>query len=78
MRRFTQPFSRFEKHMDEVNGKKTLLQNEITRLNTEMGNVKIRTVNQPPLDKPAIHGNFCHLSLLCQPLPRGFRATNVN
>lgn len=41
--------------MDEINGKKTLLQNEITRLNTEMGNVKIRTVNQPPLDKPSIH-----------------------
>ena len=51
----TQPLFRFEKHMEEVNGKKTLLQNEITRLNTEMGNVKIRTVNQPPLDKPSIH-----------------------
>ena len=41
--------------MEEINGKKNLLQNEITRLNTEMGNVKIRTVNQPPLDKPSIH-----------------------
>ena len=39
--------------MEEINGKKMLLQNEITRLNTELGNVKIRTVNQPPLDKPA-------------------------
>ena len=45
----------FEKHMEEINGKKTLLQNEISRLNTELGNVKIRTVNQPPLDKPSIH-----------------------
>ena len=44
---------RFETHMEEINGKKMLLQNEITRLNTELGNVKIRTVNQPPLDKPA-------------------------
>ena len=41
--------------MEEINGKKMLLQNEITRLNTELGNVKIRTVNQPPLDKPARH-----------------------
>ena len=41
--------------MEEINGKKMLLQNEITRLNTELGNVKIRTVNQPPLDKPAKH-----------------------
>ena len=41
--------------MKEINGKKTLLQNEITRLNTEMSNVKVRTVNQPQLDKPAIH-----------------------
>ena len=45
----------FESHMEEINGKKMLLQNEITRLNTELGNVKIRTVNQPPLDKPSQH-----------------------
>ncbi len=43
---------RFESHMDEINGKKTLLQNEINRLNGEITNLKVRTVNQTPLDKP--------------------------
>ena len=41
--------------MQEINGKKTLLQNEISRLNNEMQAIKMRTVNQPQLDKPAKH-----------------------
>jgi hypothetical protein len=41
--------------MEEINGKKRLLQNEITRLNTEMGNVKLRTINQPQIDKPCVN-----------------------
>ena len=48
-------FFRFESHMQEINGKKTLLQNEISRLNNEMQAIKMRTVNQPQLDKPAKH-----------------------
>ena len=39
----------FESHMEEINGKKTLLQNEISRLNNEMQAIKMRTVNQPQL-----------------------------
>ena len=46
---------RFEAHMEEINGKKTLLQNEISRLNNEMQAIKLRTVNQPQLDKPACY-----------------------
>lgn len=41
--------------MEEINGKKNLLQNEIVRLNTEISQVKTRTINQPQLDKPQIH-----------------------
>ena len=41
--------------MEEINGKKTLLQNEISRLNNEMQAIKLRTVNQPQLDKPACY-----------------------
>lgn len=46
---------RFDSHMEEINGKKNLLQNEIVRLNTEISQVKTRTINQPQLDKPQIH-----------------------
>ena len=34
----------FEKHMEEINGKKTLLQNEVSRLNTELGRQNSRFV----------------------------------